>query len=120
MPPVENDNRQYDDEIDLVELISNLWGERFWIFLTTGIAGILGLLYAFTSTPIYQASAQISQPSTADLVPVSQTDMFKILKEKNFVVAENVHQNFYALNENHPYCQFVIKPKLNKIEKNNF
>ena len=41
----------------------------------------------------------------------------KILKEKNFVVAENVHQNFYALNEAHPYCQFVIKPKLDKIKK---
>ena len=39
----------------------------------------------------------------------------KVLKEKNFVVAENVHQNFYALNKTHPYCQFVIKPKLNKI-----
>ena len=41
----------------------------------------------------------------------------KILKEKNFVVAENIHQNFYALNETHPYCQFVIKPKLNNIDK---
>ena len=41
----------------------------------------------------------------------------KVLKEKNFVVAENVHQNFYALNKTHPYCQFVIKPKLNKIAK---
>lgn len=40
----------------------------------------------------------------------------KILKERNFIVAENVHQNFYALNETHPYCQFVIKPKLNKLE----
>ncbi len=41
----------------------------------------------------------------------------KVLKEKNFVIAENLHQNFYALNKAHPYCQFVIKPKLNKIAK---
>ena len=41
----------------------------------------------------------------------------KVLKEKNFVIAENLHQNFYALNKTHPYCQFVIKPKLDKIKK---
>ena len=35
----------------------------------------------------------------------------KILKEKNFVVAENIHQNFYALNETHPLLSVCNKTK---------
>ncbi len=36
---------------------------------------------------------------------------------KNFYVAENYHQNYYANNGSQPYCYFVIRPKLEKFEK---
>lgn len=36
---------------------------------------------------------------------------------KNFYPAENYHQNYYRLNGRAPYCQYVIKPKLEKFEK---
>lgn len=36
---------------------------------------------------------------------------------KNFYVAENYHQNYYNANGNQPYCNFVIRPKLEKFEK---
>ncbi|HTN06926.1 peptide-methionine (S)-S-oxide reductase MsrA [Agriterribacter sp.] len=36
---------------------------------------------------------------------------------KNFYVAENYHQNYYKLNGKAPYCQYVIRPKLEKFEK---
>ena len=32
-----------------------------------------------------------------------------------FYAAEKYHQNYYRLNKEQPYCQFVIKPKLDKI-----
>lgn len=34
-----------------------------------------------------------------------------------FYKAEDYHQNYYNLNGNVPYCNFVIKPKLEKFKK---
>lgn len=35
----------------------------------------------------------------------------------NFYVAENYHQDYYELNKKEPYCEFVIQPKIDKMEK---
>ncbi len=32
-----------------------------------------------------------------------------------FYIAENHHQDYYRLNKNAPYCQLVIRPKLEKL-----
>ena len=34
-----------------------------------------------------------------------------------FYVAENDHKDYYRVNQNAPYCQIVIKPKLDKLFK---
>ncbi|WP_369824008.1 peptide-methionine (S)-S-oxide reductase MsrA [Reichenbachiella sp. 5M10] len=34
-----------------------------------------------------------------------------------FYVAEDYHQNYYNLNGSQPYCNFVIKPKVEKFRK---
>lgn len=36
---------------------------------------------------------------------------------KNFYPAEDYHQNYFKLNGKAPYCQYVIRPKLEKFEK---
>lgn len=35
----------------------------------------------------------------------------------NFYPAENYHQDYYINNMRQPYCQYVIKPKMDKFEK---
>ena len=34
-----------------------------------------------------------------------------------FYKAENYHQDYYNLHGSEPYCQYVIKPKMDKLEK---
>jgi peptide-methionine (S)-S-oxide reductase len=41
----------------------------------------------------------------------------EIVPFKAFYVAEDYHQNYYALNGNAPYCTFVIQPKVEKFKK---
>ena len=36
---------------------------------------------------------------------------------KNYYDAEDYHDNYYNNNPNQPYCLFVIKPKIDKLEK---
>jgi peptide-methionine (S)-S-oxide reductase len=41
----------------------------------------------------------------------------EITKFETFYPAEAYHQDFYDNNLNHGYCQFVIQPKLKKLQK---
>jgi peptide-methionine (S)-S-oxide reductase len=54
---------------------------------------------------------------------LSESKIFKnsivteITAASEFYKAENYHQNYYALNSNQGYCQFVIRPKVEKFRK---
>lgn len=41
----------------------------------------------------------------------------EITSYSNFYAAENYHQDYFNLNGNEPYCQFVVKPKVEKFKK---
>lgn len=41
----------------------------------------------------------------------------EIVKFNKFFPAENYHQDYYSNNVYQPYCQFVVKPKLEKFKK---
>lgn len=42
----------------------------------------------------------------------------KVTKAPVFYPAEDYHQDYYAQNQNQPYCAAVITPKLDKLKKN--
>lgn len=41
----------------------------------------------------------------------------EIVPFTNYYPAEDYHQNYFNLNGNEPYCQYVIQPKVDKLEK---
>ena len=41
----------------------------------------------------------------------------EILPLPTFYVAENYHFNYYELNPQNPYCQAVVRPKVEKFRK---
>lgn len=41
----------------------------------------------------------------------------EIVPFREFYPAEDYHQNYFALNGNQPYCQSVIRPKVEKLKK---
>ena len=44
----------------------------------------------------------------------------QVAKFEAFYLAEEYHQDYYKLNEDQPYCKFVISPKVNKARKQLF
>ncbi len=53
-----------------------------------------------------ETSHVYSRPIVTEITPLT-----------NFYVAEDYHQNYFALNQNAGYCQYVIRPKVEKFKK---
>lgn len=41
----------------------------------------------------------------------------EVLPLETFYLAESYHQDYFAMNKEEPYCQLVINPKLEKVQK---
>jgi peptide-methionine (S)-S-oxide reductase len=59
-----------------------------------------------------QYKAQLDKSGTYKNRIVTEITPFSI-----FYPAEDYHQNYYALNPNQGYCQYVIRPKVEKFNK---
>ncbi len=75
---------EHSDEIDLIELITNLWKEKLIIFSATAITATLGLIYALTSPPTYKATVQLTPPQQTELDYLNQTKHFEISSAQLF------------------------------------
>ncbi|MFY0678027.1 MAG: hypothetical protein JXR18_12150 [Neptuniibacter sp.] len=70
----------HNDEIDLFQLLENIWKEKILIIVITLIFALSGLLFAFTSTPVYQASAEL-----VELSPETQNELKKLSLYSNII-----------------------------------
>ena len=57
----------YSDEIDLFELVQNLWKQKLLISLVTLVVTALAAVYAFLSAPVYESKSSILPPRSADV-----------------------------------------------------
>jgi len=61
-----------DGQLDFRELILLLWHNKLRIILITVLCTALAVIYAFTATPVYQATAVVMPPTSADLAEYNQ------------------------------------------------
>ena len=68
---------QFDDEIDLFELIESLWKEKVLIVAITAVISFIGLGYTFLTAPTYEARVEILPPSISDITELQKFDILK-------------------------------------------
>ena len=76
----------------------------------------------YRSSIFYQSESQ-KETATKLKAELNERKVFdrpivtEITPFSNFYPAENYHQDYFNLNGLQPYCQFVVKPKVEKLKK---
>ena len=111
---------QFDpDVISYEELLEVFWHTHDATTLNRQ-GGDVGTQYR--SAIFYHTEAQ-KQTAEQSKTEMDASDMWddsivtEITPANVFYPAENYHQNYFQLNPNQPYCQFVIHPKMRKFTK---
>jgi chain length determinant protein (polysaccharide antigen chain regulator) len=64
-----------DDEIDLFDLIDDIWSHKRWVFIGLFATLILAGIYVFKVTPVYQAEAKVKSATANDLIEFSRPQL---------------------------------------------
>jgi chain length determinant protein (polysaccharide antigen chain regulator) len=64
-----------DDEIDLFDLIDDIWSHKRWVFLGLFVTVILAGLYLFKTTPVYQTEAKVKSATANDLIEFARPQL---------------------------------------------
>ncbi|MDG6777390.1 Wzz/FepE/Etk N-terminal domain-containing protein [Thiomicrorhabdus sp. zzn3] len=90
-PSLPASNNTYNDEIDLFELWNGILQEKWTVIISFLAATLLALLYAFTATPVYKATAYFLPPSVED---VQEMNALNLVTGSDFYQPEEVYKNF--------------------------
>ena len=69
--------KQFDDEIDLFELIQSLWKEKVLIVAITAVITLIGGGVTFLLPPTYEASVQMLPPSQSNVAELAKFDVLQ-------------------------------------------
>jgi chain length determinant protein (polysaccharide antigen chain regulator) len=95
-----------DDEIDLFDLIDDIWNQKIWVFAGLFVTIILAGLYLFKTTPVYEAEATIKSATANDLIQFSRPQLLDIYSldvkgafesAKSALLSTSYRKEFYAL-----------------------
>ena len=64
-----------DDEIDLFDLIDDIWTHKRWVFVGLFTTIILAGLYLFKATPVYQAQTKVKSATANDLIEFTKPQL---------------------------------------------
>lgn len=71
----------------------------------------------FTHSPRQQEQAQAAIGRLNASGVFRSSIVTEVVPIKNFFAAEGYHQDYFALNGNQPYCQLVVRPKVEKFRQ---
>jgi chain length determinant protein (polysaccharide antigen chain regulator) len=95
-----------DDEIDLFDLIDDIWSHKRWVFLGLFVTVILAGLYLFQATPVYQTEAKVKSATANDLIEFTRPQLAEIYTldvdgafsyAKAALLSTNYRKEFYEL-----------------------
>jgi chain length determinant protein (polysaccharide antigen chain regulator) len=78
-----------DDEIDLFDLIDDIWSRKRWVFIGLFATLILAGLYVFKASPVYQAEAKVKSATANDIIEFSRPQL-----QGGYEVAEDSDDEF--------------------------
>jgi chain length determinant protein (polysaccharide antigen chain regulator) len=95
-----------DDEIDLFDLIDDIWSHKRWVFLGLFVTVLLAGLYLFQATPVYQTEAKVKSATANDLIEFTRPQLSAIYTlnvdgafsyAKAALLSTNYRKEFYEL-----------------------
>jgi chain length determinant protein (polysaccharide antigen chain regulator) len=95
-----------DDEIDLFDLIDDIWNQKILVFAGLFVTIILAGLYLFKATPVYEAEAKIKSATANDLIQFSRPQLVGIYSlgvegafasAKSALLSTSYRKEFYVL-----------------------
>jgi chain length determinant protein (polysaccharide antigen chain regulator) len=101
-----DNERLNDDEIDLFDLIDDIWDHKIWVFIGLFFTLVLAGLYLFKATPVYQAEAKVKSATANDLIEFSRPqlkDIYSLDVEgafssaKSALLSTGYRKEFYEL-----------------------
>ena len=61
MTPSQQQSTEHGDEIGLIGLCRVVWGYKYLVLLTSGLCGLVAVLFAFTLEPVYRAEVVVTE-----------------------------------------------------------